>query len=105
MLEQRSAADTGDGALAVEPQKQLIAHQRAAADEAETIEPRMRADGGGERGNMQRRVTLPDHFDVVDVSVVTGKKFKRGVDLIVASCRSFVTLNQHDAGAVIDDRQ
>ena len=45
-LEQGRAANAGDRVLAVEFQEKLVAHHRAAGDEAEGVEARMRADRG-----------------------------------------------------------
>src|SRR4029077_4563727 len=98
----RSAANAGHGALAVKPEKQLISHHSTTADEAESVKSRMRADRRSQRGNMQRLGPFADHFDVVDMSAIAGKTFQPGIDLIIDRGGTFVALDQHDAGAVID---
>ncbi len=54
---------------------------------------------------MQRVSALGDDLDVIDMSAVAGEQFERGIDLIVAAGRAFVTLDQHGASAGLDDEQ
>ncbi len=73
-LEQACAADAGHGALAVEIEKQLIAHHGAAGDEGEGVETRAGADRGRQRRNMKRVGALADDFDVIDMRVVADEQ-------------------------------
>ena len=104
-LEQRRAADAGDGALAVEFQEQLIAHHGAAGGEGERVEARMRADRGRERRDMQRVGAFADDLHMIDMGVVADEQFERGIDLIVAAGRALMAFDQHGARARLDDDQ
>ena len=54
---------------------------------------------------MQRVGTFADDLDVIDMRPVTNKQLKRGIDLIFAACRSFVTFHEHDPRPALDDDQ
>ena len=91
--QQGRAADRGHGALAIEFEKQLIAHHRAARGKAERIESRMGADRRCQGRNMQRVTAFSDHFDMVNMSAVADEQFEHGVDLIIAARRTFMALD------------
>ena len=74
----------------------------AAGGEQEFVETRMRADRCHQARDMQRSRALAGDLDVVDMGLVADRDFERGVDLIVATRRAFVALDQHRPRALAD---
>ena len=104
-LDQGRAADTGDGVLAVEFQEQLVAHHGAASGESKSVKARPRANRGRERRDMQRVGSFGDDLDVIDMSLIADENLKRRVDLIIAASGTFMTFDQHGAGALLYHHQ
>ena len=104
-VDQGGAANAGDGVLAVEIEEQLIAHHGAAGGEGEGVEARFGADRRRQRRDVQRLHAFADDLDVIDMRLVADEQFERGVDLIVASGRAFMALDQHGAGALLHDHE
>ena len=92
-VDQGGAANIGDGFLAVEFQKQLIAHDGTAGGKGERIEPRPGADRRRQRRDVQRIRAFADDLDVIDMRLVADEQFQRGVDLIVTARRAPVSFS------------
>ena len=101
-VQQRRAADAGDGPLALETDEQLVAHHRAGGGEQEFVEARLRADRGHQARHMQRARAFAGDLDVVDMGLVADLDFERGIDLVVAARRALVALDQHRPRALAD---
>ena len=66
-LEEGRAANIRDGLLAVELEKELVAHHCAAGGKGEGIEARPGADRRGQRRDVQRIGAFADDLDVIDM--------------------------------------
>ncbi len=86
-------------------QEQLVAHHGAAGGEGESVEARPRADRGRQRRDVQRVGALADDLDVIDMGLVADENLERGIDLIVAAGGTFMTFDQHGAGALLHHHQ
>ncbi len=102
LLQQRGAADAGDGFHAVEAKEHLVAHHRAAGGEGKSVEAGMRANGRKQSRDMQRLGAFADELDVIDMRLVADHKLQRRVNLVVGIPRAFMALNQHDPGALLN---
>src|SRR5262245_61570945 len=82
---------------------QLVHHHLAAGEDGEFGNIRVCRDGRAQGRPMQRRAALRINLGAAEARVLADYKVEGGVDLVVDAVRTFVALDQDQAGASLDD--